>query len=98
MWKDFSRSDLAHTPAAVRTMRLAALAAAFFLALLCGLFYNAWTYEVDRILREEGSWQARLTLSGEEQAAALETLEQFAQVDTITCNEALSGPEQRWWS
>ena len=95
MWKDFSRSDLAHTPAAVRTMGLAALAAAFFLALLCGLFYNAWTYEVDRILREEGSWQARLTLSGEEQAAALETLEQFAQVDTITCNEALSGPETK---
>lgn len=43
-------------------MALAALAASFFLALLCGLFYNAWTYEVDRILREEGGWQARLTL------------------------------------
>ena len=60
MWKHFSRSDLAHTPAAVRTMALAALAASFFLALLCGLFYNAWTYEIDRIVREEGNWQARL--------------------------------------
>ena len=59
MWKNFSHSDLAHTPAAVRTMALAALAASFFLALLCGLFYNAWTYEVDRILREEfnSNWE-----------------------------------------
>ena len=90
MWKSFSRDDLAHTPAAVRTMALSALAASFFLALLCGLFYNAWTYEVDRVLREEGSWQARLTLTDAGQA---ETLEQFAQVDTVTPNEGLSGPD-----
>lgn len=93
MWKHFSRSDLAHTPAAVRTMALAALAASFFLSLLCGLFYNAWTYEVDRILREEGAWQARLILTGGSQEETLETLEQFAQVDTAAINEALSGPE-----
>ena len=90
MWKNFSRDDLAHTPAAVRTMALSALAASFFLALLCGLFYNAWAYEVDRVLREEGSWQARLTLTDAGQA---ETLEQFAQVDTVTPNEGLSGPD-----
>lgn len=93
MWKHFSRSDLAHTPAAVRTMALAALAASFFLSLLCGLFYNAWTYEADRILREEGAWQARLILTGGSQEETLETLEQFAQVDTAAINEALSGPE-----
>lgn len=93
MWKHFSRSDLAHTPAAVRTMALAALAASFFLSLLCGLFYNAWTYEADRILREEGAWQARLILTGGSQEETLETLEQFAQVDTTAINEALSGPE-----
>lgn len=57
-----------------------------FLALLCGLFYNAWAYEVDRVLREEGSWQARLTLTDAGQA---ETLEQFAQVDTVTPNGGL---------
>lgn len=90
MWKSFSRDDLAHTPAAVRTMALSALAASFFLALLCGLFYNTWAYEVDRVLREEGSWQARLTLTDDGQA---ETLEQFAQVDTVTPDEGLSGPD-----
>lgn len=90
MWKNFSRDDLAHTPTAVRTMALSALAASFFLALLCALFYNAWAYEVDRVLREEGSWQARLTLTDGAQA---ETLEQFAQVDTVTPNEGLSGPD-----
>ena len=62
MWKDFSRSYLSHNPTAARTMAAAALAAAFFLALLCGLFYNAWAYDVDRILREEGSWHVRLTM------------------------------------
>ena len=67
MWKIFSRSDLAHTPAAVRTMAAAALAASFFLALLCGLFYNAWAYEVDRILRGRavtGKASPRMRLSG----------------------------------
>ena len=90
MWKNFSRDDLAPTPVAVRTMALSALAASFFLALLCGLFFNAWTYEVDRVLREEGSWQARLALTD---AGQTETLEQFAQVDTITPNEGLSRPD-----
>lgn len=93
MWKDFSRSYLARNPAAARTIGAAALAAAFFLALLCGLFSNAWSYEVDRICREEGSWQARVTLplTGSALEEALTALEQFAAVDTVTPNAGLSG-------
>ena len=96
MWKDFSRNYLSHNPTAARTMAAAALAAAFFLALLCGLFYNAWAYDVDRILREEGSWHVRLTLPRTDAALeeAPELLEQFAHVDTVTVNEELSGPEE----
>lgn len=96
MWKDFSRNYLSHNPTAARTMAAAALAAAFFLALLCGLFYNAWAYDVDRILREEGSWHVRLTIPPTDAALeeAPELLEQFAHVDTVTVSEELSGPEK----
>lgn len=95
MWKEFSRDYLARNPTAARTMAAAALAAAFFLALLCGLFYNAWAYDVERILREEGNWHVRITLSGEAAPAAdtAEELERFAHVDTVTPNRELSGAD-----
>ena len=48
MWKEFSRSYLARNPAAGRTVAAAALAAAFFLSLVIGLFYNLWVYEAGR--------------------------------------------------
>ena len=31
----------------------AAFLSALFLSLLCGLFYNVWKYDVERIVREE---------------------------------------------
>ena len=38
----------------------AALGAAFFLSLLCSLFYNLWAYDVEAIKLDEGSWHVVL--------------------------------------
>ena len=84
MWKEFSRSYLARNPAAGRTVAAAALAAAFFLSLVIGLFYNLWVYEVERIIREEGGWQARVTVPADGPAPEelLKALNDFANVES----------------
>ena len=94
MWKDFSRSYLAHNRAAGWTVAAAALAAAFFLALAGSLFFNLWVYDLEQITLEEGSWEARLTVSQTDSALAqtIETLEQYANIKTVTVNQALSDP------
>ena len=83
MWKEFSRSYLARNPATGRTVAAAALAAAFFLSLVIGLFYNLWVYEVARIIREEGGWQARVTVPADGPAPEelLKALTDFANVE-----------------
>ena len=77
-------------------MTAAALAAAFFLALLGCLFYNLWVYEIARITTQEGGWQARVTLAqtGDGAAEAIAALEQFAHIESVQVNEALSDPGQ----
>ena len=84
MWKEFSRSYLARNPATGRTVAAAALAAAFFLSLVIGLFYNLWVYEVARIIREEGGWQARVTVPADGPAPEelLKALTDFANVES----------------
>ena len=97
MWKDFSRSYLAHNRAAGWTVAAAALAAAFFLALAGSLFFNLWVYDLEQITLEEGSWEARLTVSQTDPALAqtIETLEQYANIKTVTVNQALSDSTYR---
>ena len=60
MWKEYSKGYLKQNRAAGVSVMAAALLAAFFLSLLCGLFYNFWAYDVERILLEEGGWHVRI--------------------------------------
>ena len=90
MWKDFSRSYLARNRAAGWTVAAAALAAAFFLSLLCSLAYNLWVYEIRRITQEEGGWHARVTVAqdGGQPDETLQKLTQFANVETAVLSPA----------
>ncbi|HIR13470.1 MAG TPA: ABC transporter permease [Candidatus Choladousia intestinavium] len=71
-----------------RSVFLASFFAALFLALLVGLFYNFWKYEVERICLEEGSWQGRLT--GEISREELEVIESYENVEKVEINQELS--------
>ena len=66
----------------------AALLAAFFLSLLCSLFYNFWAYDVERILLEEGDWHVRI--AGSFDREDLELIRGFSGVDRAEINEGLS--------
>lgn len=71
---------------------LSAVAAAFisalFLALLSGLFFNFWNYEIERIVLAEGDWQGRITGTFDE--SPIPVIENFANVEQARINADIS--------
>lgn len=82
MWKDYSSDYIKNNRSSGVSIILSALISALLLSLLCGLFYNAWKYEVERIELEEGSWQSRMI--GELSTEDIETIKNFASVKEVT--------------
>ena len=90
MWKDYSADYIKNNRSSGLSIRLSAFIAALLLSLLCGLFYNAWKYEVERIELEEGAWQSRLI--GEFDQEDIEAIKNFASVkNVVITDDALSG-------
>lgn len=85
MWREYASSSLKHNRSAGLSITIAALIAALLLSLLCGLFYNAWKYEVERVQLEEGNWHSRIL--GELSEADLETIRNYANVQDVVRNE-----------
>lgn len=88
MWKDYSASFIKKNRASSVSIMVAAFISALFLSLLCSLFFNFWTYEVEQIILEEGGWQGRIT--GEIDEDALYVIQNFANVEKAVVNEKLS--------
>ncbi len=92
MWKDYSSSYIKNNRTAGLSVMIAAFISALLLSLLCGLFYNAWKYEAERIELEEGGWHSRII--GELSSEDLETIKNFANVENAVVNEkGLKGTE-----
>lgn len=85
MWKDYSSGYMKNNRSSSLSVRIAAFISALLLSLLCGLFYNAWKYEVERIEQEEGGWHSRI--SGEFAEEDTETIKNFANVKEVIVNE-----------
>lgn len=88
MWKDYSSSYIKNNRASGISVMVAAFISALLLSLLCSIFYNIWAYEVDRLKREEGDWQGRIT--GEISEEALEQIRNYANVESAVINGTLS--------
>lgn len=92
MWKDYSVNFVRKNRASSISIMVSAFIATLFLSLICSLSYNFWTYEVEKIILEEGDWQGRITGKiGEEE---LEFIQNFANVRTAVVNEELSQPHE----
>lgn len=89
MWKEYSFSYIKNNRSSSVSVMTAAFISALFLSLLCGLFYNAWKYEVERIEREEGGWQSRII--GEIDGEAIESIKNFANIRDVVVNEKGEG-------
>lgn len=85
MWKDYSSGYIKNNRSSGISIMIAAFISALLLSLLCGLFYNAWKYEVERIEREEGGWQSRVV--GELDKEDIESIKNFASVKDAEVNE-----------
>lgn len=85
MWKDYSSGYIKYNRSSSLSVRIAAFISALLLSLLCGLIFNAWKYEVERIKQEEGGWHSRI--SGEFAEEDMETVKNFANVKDVVVNE-----------
>ena len=85
MWKDYSSDYMKNNRSSSLSVMIAAFISALLLSLLCGLFYNAWKYEVERITQENGGWHSRI--SGEFAKEDMETAKNFANVKAVVVNE-----------
>ncbi|NBI72569.1 FtsX-like permease family protein [Clostridiaceae bacterium] len=85
MWKDYSSDYMKNNRSSSLSVMIAAFISALLLSLLCGLFYNAWKYEVERITQENGGWHSRI--SGEFAEEDMETAKNFANVKAVVVNE-----------
>lgn len=91
MWKDYSAGFIRKNRASSISIMVAAFISALFLSLVCSLFYNSWTYEIEKITVEEGDWQGRIT--GEISENDLNTIQNFANVEKAVVKEKLSETE-----
>lgn len=85
MWKDYSSGYIKNNRSSGIAIIIAAFISALLLSLLCGLFYNIWKYEVERITLEEGGWQSRIV--GELNKEDIETIQNFGGVKEAVINE-----------
>ncbi len=92
MWKDYSLGYIKNNRSSGVSVMIAAFISSLLLSLLCSLFYNSWKYEVERIEREEGSWQSRIV--GKLAEEDIETIKNFANVrDAVANREGYEGAE-----
>ncbi len=85
MWKDYSSGYIKNNRSAGLSVMIAAFISALLLSLLCGVFYNLWKYEVERIRLEDGEWQSRIT--GEFDNGDIELIKNFTGVKDAVINE-----------
>ena len=63
MWKEYSSGYIRNNRSSGITVIVAAFLSALLLSLLCGVFYNLWKYDVERIeKREAGRAGSRASL------------------------------------
>lgn len=88
MWKNYSLEYIRKNRASSLSVAGAAFFSALFLSLLCSLFFNVWTYEIQKICREEGDWQGRIT--GVLDENDLELIRNFSNVERVEVNTEFS--------
>lgn len=85
MWKEYSIGYIKNNRSSGISVMVAAFISALLLSLICGLFYNAWKYEIERIELTEGGWQSRL--EGKLQEDEIQSIRNFANVRDVVINE-----------
>ncbi|MDF2510603.1 MAG: ABC-type transport system, involved in lipoprotein release, permease component [Herbinix sp.] len=91
MWKEYSISYLKKNKITSISIMIAALISAMFLSLITTLFYNIWVDNINRIIKEEGDWQAKITGSLSEKER--ESIQGVANVEAVVISQTEAGME-----
>lgn len=93
MWKEYSSGYIKNNRASGISVVIAAFISALLLSLLCGIFYNLWKYEVERIELENGAWHSQISQVVEPSdqhktvSEEIESIKQFANIKKAVINE-----------
>lgn len=93
MWKEYVRGNIRQNRRASLSVMTAAFVAALFLSLLCCTLYYVWNYDVVRYRTENGNYHARL--AGVTDDETLETIRNYANVESAVINEEESEGEKK---
>ena len=93
MWKDYLSGYIKNNRSSGLSVMIAAFISSLLLSLLCGLFYNAWKYEIERIELEEGGWQSRLV--GDLDQEAIDSIKNYANVKDAVINTRETSDAQK---
>lgn len=91
MWKEYSKSYLKNNRASSMSIIAAAFIATLFLSFLCCIGYNFWTYEIEQIALNEGTWQGRII--GNLTKKDLTRIKNFSNVENAVISEKSSEEE-----
>lgn len=89
MWKDYSSGYIKNNRSSGGAVVVAAFISALLLSLLCGLFFNVWKYEIERLELEEGRWHSRLVGTIDE--GTIEKIKNYAHVKEVVIKENKTG-------
>ncbi len=85
MWKEYSISHIKNNKTTSISLMVAAFISAMFLSLITSVFYNMWIDNINQIVKEEGDWQAKITVSISEKDHPTMLLAFFGFVMVVAC-------------
>lgn len=86
MWKDYLSGYIKNNRSSGMAVIIATFISALLLSLLCGLFYNVWKCEVEKIELEEGDWHSRIIAKLDEEDIA--SIKNYANVKEAVINDS----------
>jgi putative ABC transport system permease protein len=90
MWKEYSVSFIKNNKVTSVSIMIAAFISAMFLSLITCVFYNMWIDNVNRIVLEEGDWQAKIIGSiTDNDTQSIKSIDKVQDVVTIHAEEGM---------
>ncbi len=90
MWKEYSVGYIKNNKSSSISIMVAALISAIFLSLITCVFYNMWIDNINRIVSEEGDWQAKIIGSiSEKDTQSIKLIDNVKEVLTIPTEKGM---------
>lgn len=84
MWKEYSISYIKNNKTSSVSIMVASLISAIFFSLITCVFYNMWIGNINKIVKEEGDWHAKIKVSiTEKDSDKIQGVDNVKKIETI---------------